>query len=306
MTRRRLAGLFTVLACTLPCVPSLALDQPEGSARDGRIQVVDYDESDVVAVDVSLTSATQITFSPGEEVLDLASGFSQGWEFVNRRNQLYLKARSVRGMDGTAVSPVAGQWNTNLIVTTTARVYTFQLNARAERPDKSLGYDPNIAFRVEFRYPAEAARKAHQEAAARAAKQSAQRKSVPRNWQYTMQVGPDSDAIVPSMAYDDGLFTYLRFPRTAEFPSAFVEVAGKESIVNTHVTPSAPSVLVIHQVAERFNLRLGDQVVAVFNEAFDRRSREVAPMGASGTSVPGMRRTVRQADDATRSVGGTP
>jgi type IV secretion system protein VirB9 len=291
-------------AALLASTPAFALDEPEGSVRDGRIKVVNYDESDVVAVNVSVTSATQITFGAGEEVLEIASGFSQGWEFVNRRNQLYLKARSVQGTDGSAVSPRAGQWNTNLIVTTTAHVYTFQLTARNERPDKALGYDPDVAFRVEFRYPAEAAQKARQEASKQAAKRAAERKSVPSNWQYTMQVGPDSDAIVPNMAYDDALFTYLRFPRTAEFPSVFIEVAGKESIVNTHVDPAVPGVLVIHQVAERFNLRLGEQVVAVFNEAFDRRSHDVTTPSTQGTSVPGMRRTVRPADDT--KGGGTP
>lgn len=286
----------------LVCTPALALDQPEGSARDERIKIVSYDESDVVGVDVSLTSATQITFGAGEEVLEIASGFSQGWEFVNRRNQLYLKARSAKGTDGSDVAPVPGQWNTNLIVTTTAHVYTFQLTARHERPDKTLGYDPNIAYRVEFRYPAEDAKKARQEAAKQAAKRASERKSAPRNWQYTMQVGPSSDAIVPNMAYDDGLFTYIRFPRTAEFPSVFIEVAGKESIANTHVDPSVPRTLVIHQVGERFNLRLGEQVVAVFNEGFSRRSPDVAAPETQGTSVPGMRRTVRPADDK----GGTP
>jgi P-type conjugative transfer protein VirB9 len=277
-----------------------ALDQPEGSARDNRIKIVGYDEGDVVAVDVSLTNATQITFGASEEVLDIASGFSAGWEFVNRRNQLYLKARSVKATDGTALQPTAGQWSTNLLVTTTAHVYTFQINAKTERVVKTLGYDPSIAFRVEFRYPAEEARKARQEAAARTAKRALDRKVVPRNCNYSMQVGPDSDAIVPNMAFDDGLFTYVRFAANREFPSAFVEVAGKESIVNTHVDPAGPGVLVIHRIAERFVLRLGDQVVAVFNESFDpnapAQGRDVDTQ-PSGTSIPGVRRTVRQAPD---------
>jgi len=294
----RMRALLIGLVCTTPCSQAFALDQPEGSVRDNRIQVVNYDESDVVAVDVSLSNATQITFGAGEEVLEIASGFSAGWEFVNRRNQLYLKARSLKGSDGTAVQPKPGQWNTNLIVTTTAHVYTFQINARVERVSKALGYDPMIAFRVEFRYPADEARKIRQEATARSSKRALEHKPSPRNWDYSMQVGPSSDSIVPNMAYDDGLFTYLRFAANREFPAAFVEVAGKESIVNSHVDPASPSVLVIHRIAERFALRLGDQVVAVFNESFDPNGSPPAQVHGSGTSVPGVHRTVRSAPDA--------
>jgi P-type conjugative transfer protein VirB9 len=284
-----------LLLVTLP-LPAFALDEPEGSGRDERIKVVYYDAGDVVAVNVSVTSATQISFGAGEEIQDIACGFSQGWEFAPRRNNLYMKARSVQGTDGSNVTPTPGKWNTNLLVTTSARVYTFQINARNERPDRTLGYDPNIAFRVEFRYPSTKSR--HDAPATRhaATKRPVERKTIPRNWQYTMQVGPNSDGIVPNLAYDDGLFTYIRFARTAEFPAAFVEVAGQETIVNTHVDTSNPGVLVIHQLGERFNLRLGDQVVAIFNEGFDRRSRDIAVPADQGTSTPDMRRIIKSAD----------
>lgn len=289
------ASLLALPLVALTAGSAFALDQPEGTGRDERIKVVYYDPGDVVAVNVSVTSATQISFGANEEIQDVACGFSQGWEFAPRRNNLYMKAKSVQGSDGNTVSPTPRQWDTNLIVTTSARVYTFQINARSERPDRNLGYDPNIAFRVEFRYPAAPAARQDAPSSTRhaATKRPSERKTIPRNWQYTMQVGPNSDAIVPSMAYDDGLFTYLRFPRTAEFPAAFVEVAGQETIVNSHVDQANPGVLVLHQLAERFTLRLGDQVVAIFNEGFDRR-RDTAPVPAmQGTSAPGMRRTIK-------------
>jgi P-type conjugative transfer protein VirB9 len=298
----RAVGLTSLLAGVLVlCLASraFALDQPTGAAQDERIKLVDYDEHNVVAVDVSLTAATQITFAPGEEILDIASGFSAGWEFVNRRNHLYLKARSIKAADGTPILPTPAQWNTNLIVTTNAHVYTFQLNAHAERPTKN-GYDPTIAFRVEFRYPAEEARRTQQEAVTKASKQALERKSVPRNWNYSMQVGPASNGIVPSMAYDDGLFTYLRFHQNREFPAVFLVAGDQETIVNTHVDPATPDIIVIHRVADRFVLRLGTAVVAVFNEAFDANGRSLqSPNGLTDTpstasSIPGVRRTVRQ------------
>ncbi|MBD4588067.1 TrbG/VirB9 family P-type conjugative transfer protein, partial [Xanthomonas citri pv. citri] len=83
-------------------------------------------------------------------------------------------------------------------------------------------------------------------------------KPAPMNWHYSMQVGKDSEAIAPSMAYDDGRFTYLRFPNNRDFPTVFLVAGDKsESIVNANVDPSVPDILVVHRVAREMVLRLG-------------------------------------------------
>lgn len=323
-----------VLLALVLCLGSgraLALDQPAGSDRDGRIKVVDYNERDVVAVDVSLSNATQISFGPTEEVLDIASGFSLGWEIVNRRNHIYLKAKSIKGPDGLVVYPCAGKWDTNLMVTTTAHSYAFQLIAHVDRVDKRLGYDPTVAFRVQFRYPAEEVKKAQKAEAAQAAKKALDRRAPPRNWNYSMQVGPASESVAPTAAYDDGRFTYLRFPVHREMPSVYlVDAAGNESLVNTHIDPSEPDVVVIQRVAPQFVLRLGDEVVAVFNEGFDPNGRTIrqsslqlsdgtkgtyneisepspaASAPETGSAIPGVRRTVRTDSDGAPGADARP
>ncbi|WP_396614779.1 TrbG/VirB9 family P-type conjugative transfer protein [Lysobacter soli] len=77
--------------------PSFALDIPRGSAGDARVKVVDYDEGDVVAIYAFEGVATHIVFGQGEEVQAIASGFSGGWEAVNRGNHLYLKPQIAGG-----------------------------------------------------------------------------------------------------------------------------------------------------------------------------------------------------------------
>ena len=91
--------LAIALAMMLACAPAAALDTPSGTSADARVKYVNYNESDVVAVYAYQGVATHIMFAPGEEVLDIASGFSAGWEFKNRRNNLYLKPKSLEPGD---------------------------------------------------------------------------------------------------------------------------------------------------------------------------------------------------------------
>lgn len=280
---------------------AIALEAPTGSKFDARIQRVHYNEHDVVEINAYPGIATQIMFAPEEEVLDIASGFSEGWEFVNRRNHLYLKPKSAHGKSGTAIEPFSGQWDTNLIVTTNLRVYSFDLvlhreNFPADQKENETSLNPQeskkekIAYRIAFYYPEEAAEKAR---LALEEKEIAQRLSddVPKNWHYSIQMGKNSKEIAPLSAYDDGRFTYFQFPGNREFPAVFVVSSDQsESLVNSHIDPTHPDVLVVQRVAPEFILRLGNEVAAVYNDRYD-------PIGvdtSNGTSTNGVERTLRQ------------
>ncbi|WP_440569563.1 P-type conjugative transfer protein VirB9 [Stenotrophomonas sp. STK17_22] len=282
------------LTCALlGCIASAhALDVPLGSAYDGRVKQIAYNEHDVVAVYSYPGIATQIVFAPGEEVLDKASGFSNGWEFQDRRNLLFVKPKSVEaaGADGEAnmvLTPQPGEWDTNLIVTTNKRTYIFQLFLVAARSGtKKLEYDPRMAFRIQFTYPSDIA--ALRVASSSRAETQTRLSASPqaKNLNYSMKQARRSSAIAPTGAYDDGRFTYLQFAANGELPTVFmVDERGEESLVNTHMSGDS---LVVHRVAAKLMLRLGRQAVAVFNEAYD-------PAGGSapsGSTVPGVQRTV--------------
>jgi len=277
------------LALVLSAGHVSALDLPKGSSRDSRIQTVDYSELDVVEVNSLSGVGTQIVFAEGEEILDVASGFSQGWEVANRRNNLYLKPKSVKLADGVISEPEAGKWDTNLLVTTDRRAYAFHLVLQRSS-DKALGYNAKVAFRIVFRYPADEAKALAEAEKRTAAAAKMDRQAPPRNWTYSMQIGEQSADIAPSMAYDDGRFTYLKFPGVSDMPVAFlVAEDGSESVANTHIDPREPDVLVVQRVARQMVLRLGEAVVGVYNEAFDRHG--LPP--THGTSVPGVKRTLK-------------
>lgn len=264
--------------------PAYALVAPKGSTFDSHIQHVVYNADDVVLVHVAIGGATRLVFSESEEVLDVASGFSKGWDFANKRNLLYIKPKTVPGDEGNNTTPKPGLWNTNLLVTTNKRLYDIDLRLVSGKQRS------HVSSRVQYSYPAETNQADQKRQAQQALSQKLAEKPAPRNDQYTMAVGDNSEQITPAQAYDDGRFTYLKFPNNRDMPAVFsVAEDDSESLINTHVSGDQPDVLVIHRVAKRFVLRLGESVVGVFNEAYDSQGLPAD----TGTTVPGVERVVK-------------
>jgi P-type conjugative transfer protein VirB9 len=285
--------LLLAVALTSACVLATPAEVPKGSRFDSRIQYVDYNPGDVVEVYAVNGLASRLVFAPDETILDVASGFTKGWEFSNRRNLLYIKARSLKAEDGQPpMRPMPGKWDTNLMVTTNLRMYDIDLHLVAA-PGRGKAGVPRVTYRVEFRYPAEDAAVARTAAEKARLQAKLEAKPQPRNWNYSMQIGDNSADIAPTAAYDDGRFTYLRFPNNRDFPAAFVVAADKsESLVNSHVDPDDPGLLVLHRVSRQMVLRLGRAVVAVYNDSFDA---DGVP-AKSGMTAPGVKRILKTAE----------
>lgn len=267
-----------------------AADVPQGSKYDNRIQYVNYNSGDVVVVRAVAGLGARVVFAPGETILDVASGFTQGWEFSDRRNILYIKPKSIKSEQGMpAITPEAGKWDTNLMVTTDVRMYDIDLILL---PGNNSGKAPTnrVAYRVEYKYPADELAAAKALAARQLTQSKLDTKAPPRNWNYSMQIGNKSENIAPTLAYDDGRFTYLKFPNNRDFPSAFLVAADKtESLVNSHIDPAIPDTLVLQRVSSEMVLRLGNAVVGIYNDSFD-------PDGIpayEGTTVPGVKRVIK-------------
>ena len=273
--------LLVLFLLLLWLVPIASADEtPEPSPFDSRIQSVVYNSGDVVVVAARSGRGVRIVFSPNEKILDVASGFTEGWELVERGNILFLKAKSLQGDGGVALSPQAERWNTNLMVTTNQRLYDFDL--------RLVGAAEGIAYRIEFQYPAEEKAKAQAKAVEKKSLDKLSRKMPPKNWKYSLQASKNATSITPSLAYDDGNFTYLKFPNNRDFPVAFLVAAdGSESLVNSHVDGDT---LVVHRVAPQFVLRFGKAVVTVFNDSFDPDG--IIP--ANGTTAPGAQRELKE------------
>jgi len=111
------------------------------------------------------------------------------------------------------------------------------------------------------------------------------------NSSYSIAEGKASDDIVPTLVFDDGRFTYFRFPGNREVPAVFHVLGdGAETIVNTRMEGD---LLVVDRVSRQLMLRAGSAVVEVWNDAFDLDGMPPT----AGTTVSGVQR-ITKADSA--------
>ncbi|KYK72336.1 P-type conjugative transfer protein VirB9 [Aggregatibacter actinomycetemcomitans] len=258
-----------------------ALDTPKSSHYDQRMQYINYNPNDVVEIRTKNGFVTAVTFAEDEEVTDIASGFSDGWEVKDNKNNIYIKPKAVQ-QDSAFFDPKVGEWDTNLLIATNKRTYAFDLKLVEELKDVS-------AYFMKFAYPTEE-QLAHQreEAQKRRVRAEAQAKirreleekevnatldkfTIPKNWDYTMKVGKDSREIAPRFVYDDGIRTYIGFDTTNAIPAVFYYQGETEMMSNLNPKMQGQyTVLIVHKTAHRFILRSGDQVVGIINHGFGK------------------------------------
>jgi type IV secretion system protein VirB9 len=268
--------LGIALAGLLFAALAQAVDLP-GWNHDSRVRQAIYRAEDVVRIEAQRGFATHIALDPHEHILVVAPGDRDGWQVVASKggHDVYLK-------------PQLAAHDSNLEIGTDRRSYSFDL---VVLPLKARFGNDREMYRVTFVYPDELAKQAPGDLdAAVVAKRLAQPSTV-RNSQYSMQVMPDSDDIAPTAAWDDGRFTYLRIPNNRRMPAIFrVADDGTESVVDKHVEGDT---IVVHEVAKRFALRLGSEVVGIWSDIYDMEG--VPPH--DGTTVDGVKRVLRSHDD---------
>jgi type IV secretion system protein VirB9 len=257
--------------------------QPHAS-KDPRIKHVIYDPNQVVRIDAYPGIATHIVFAKGETIIDHGTGFSKAWELVPN------------GQGGSGhyfLKPKAAAGDTNLFIVTNRREYSFDLVLHKDWRKKMTDNLPvmsRMTYRVVFSYPQDEADRLVKALEKRHVKELLQAGPTPRNWNYTMHVNSKSWDIAPKMAFDDGRFTYLKFPNNREIPTIYLVAEDKsESIVNHHVIDD---VVVVQRLGREFILRLGPMAVGLFNESYDPDG--MAPK--HGMTVDGLKRTIKAGD----------
>jgi type IV secretion system protein VirB9 len=261
-----------LIVLMVTCQVVHAYDVP-GWSRDSRVRQVPYEPDEVVRIDAQRGFATHIALDPHERILVVAPGDRDGWQVVANRgdHDVYLK-------------PQLAAHDTNLEIRTDRRSYSFDL---VVLPLKAKFGNDEEVYRVTFTYPDEAQEKTRTDADRVLVQQRLAQPPVVRNARYSMQVMSHSDDIAPTAAWDDGRFTYLRIPNNRRIPAIFrVAEDGSESVVDRHMEGD---VIVIHEVAQRFALRLADEVVGIWNDAYDMDG--VPPK--DGTTVRGVKRVLR-------------
>ena len=262
-----------------------AIDIPKSTLFDKRVVYTNFNKDDVFQIFAKNGYTTVIQFAEDERILDMASGFSSGWDIQDRRNFVFIKPKSYESnfaideLGETVnkkmiIDPNPNDWKTNLIVLTNKREYVFNLD---------LNIDKNSYFKFTFKYPEDELYKKQQKDKLKKEflekneiKEELNRTAIPRNWDYYMNQNKDSENISPTFAYDDGQFTYLGFNNTKDIPSVFLYENDKESILNTHIKKDGNyDVLVIQKTAKQFVLRSGDRIVGIWNKSFGINPKEV-------------------------------
>lgn len=235
-----------------------------GFCVDSRIQYETYTKDRVFVVYAKAGTANLIQLEDGETFDKTTnSAFGGGdlaaWEIGVRDNNIMLKPKDKLP-------------NTNLILVTNKRTYAFDV--------KLAGVNDSVTYIKRFIYPDTLAAVAAAELAAAAdkaailAKANTAKKSINTEYYYK---GSDV-ALLPSAAWDNGLFTYFKYPNAKELPLFYKRLPdGKEAIVNTHLEADT---VVIQEISSVFVVRLGSSVLEIASKKINDGS-----FNTTGTST---------------------
>jgi type IV secretion system protein VirB9 len=170
--------------------PAAGQVQPEPAGGDPHLQVIDYNAGQIVQLRGAPGYQLMVELSPDEQIQGVALGDSASWQVsVNKSgDRLFLK-------------PAQAEASTNMTVVTSVRTYAFDLYALA-------GPAPDMPYSVQFRYPAAASSRDdgnYVDVSAAARRLSRYRITGDR-------------LLRPSSVSDDGLRTYIAWPRGSPIP----------------------------------------------------------------------------------------
>lgn len=285
-------------------VPGVAWPAGDAATGDPRLREVTYDADAVVTVPVKRGVVTLVVLDPEESIAEVAVGLGgdcakaeAAWCIAAQPGgrHLFVKPKSTASAANT------------LAVVTDRRTHSFRFVVLAEGDPRQ----PVYRLVVKAPRPPVMARTAVRDGLALQAlpllppvppppspqqviAERLQAKAHVLNTSYAIAEGKGSEDIVPAMVFDDGRFTYFRFPGNREVPAVFHVLGdGSETLVNSRMEDD---LLVVDRVSQRLMLRAGSAVVGVWNEAFDL---DGLPPGG-GTTVPGVQRALKAEVNAER------
>lgn len=275
------------------------------ASADPRLRDVFYDPQVVLTVPVQRGVVTLIVLDDDEAISELAAGLGGD---CSKPDAVWCIAAQPGGRH-VFVKPKTGARAPNTVaVVTDRRVHNFRLQVvddsrqlpvyrltvRAPLPPAPLPHPVSPFTPVPASPPLLSPLPAPETLVAErlAAKPSL------RNTAYSLAEGAASQDILPSLVFDDGRFTYLRFAGQREVPAVFQVLGdGRESLVNARMEDN---LLVVDRVARRLTLRAGTAVVGIWNDAFDLDG--VPP--EDGTAVPGVQRRLKADAEPAPTVHG--
>jgi type IV secretion system protein VirB9 len=289
----------TALTLLVACAVSSSLfAQTPAKPTDPRLRDVVYDPLAVVTVPVKRGMVTLVVFDTDEVISEV--GVGQGGD-CSKAEAVWCVAAQPGGRTLFVKAKSGADAPNNLAVVTDRRTHALRFVVLADGDRQQPVYRLSVKAP---RPPQPASGLTQQDLAALAAlppvppaptpqqlvAERLQAKPIVMNTQYSLAEGDGSQDIVPSLVYDDGRFTYLRFPGNREVPAVFHVLGdGSETLVNARMEDD---LLVVDRVSRRLMLRAGTAVVGIWNEAFDL---EGSP-AEGATTVPGVQRVFKAAN----------
>ena len=218
-----------LLAVSLSARSVAALDLDQAP-----VEIMEYQPDVVMVLRARMGYALDLELQDREQVVNIAAGNIALLNLGVEGNHVFIK-------------PTRPGVATNLMILTDKRLYRFKYLVESE---KSIS-DQQPVYSVVFRFqspviPVESPLSANPEPA------------LNTNYWYC-----GSASLKPLETFDDGVRTYLRFPKDVELPVPYsVEEDGEERLVNMHVTGDW---IVVHQTLQRMLLRRGAQRGCVQN-----------------------------------------
>ena len=294
------AAAWLIASLSAALNPLSTLAQTPTQRPDPRLKNVVYDPQAVVAVPVKRGIVTLVVLDADETILEVATGLGSD---CNKPEASWCVAAQPGGRTLFVKPKSQATGSNNLAVVSNLRTHALRFDLLPDGDTRSPVYRLNIQAPA----PRSAPSNPGMAALAQLNLQSlpplpplptpptpeellAERlDTAPQvlNSQYSLAEGPGSADILPSLVFDDGRFTYLRFANNREVPAIFhVQGDGSETLVNARMQDD---LLVVDRVSRHLVLRAGSAVVGLWNDAFDLDG--VPP--SEGTTVAGVRRVLK-------------
>jgi len=245
MNKKLLTGLTTILLTNI----AHASIVPIPLSTDPRIEVVPFEENNVIPVRVQTRNSTQIVFDQGEHIQEV-EGSDNG--------ALQVAPKNLSGLNYLFIKPVTFGYDANLTVITDKHTYYFHVIGNNQPVDSAYKY----TYAVKFTYPEKIAEKKQISSLAKDSTLNTSEAPANYNWNYSFS---GARSIMPIHVYDDGKFTYFEMQPNHAVPAIFAvdDKQGHESVVNFR---EKGNYLIVERLAPQFTLRDGQTTVAsIFN-----------------------------------------
>ncbi|MGO3683446.1 MAG: TrbG/VirB9 family P-type conjugative transfer protein [Proteus vulgaris] len=244
------------LAFSIASVSANAALTPSNYGFDERIQFFEYNPNDVYVINTKIGTSTLIQLDKNEVIegdnAGLGMGDAEAWSLAVKGSSIFLK-------------PAAELPDTNMMIVTNKRTYAIELTTSGHSP----------SYLVRFNYPDDA--KSTDKEDSLSAKSGDYLKTVGTDAQGQPILVPNNintsyykrgdEEIMPTHVWDDGLFTFFKYPNAKDLPVVYKVLSdNSETLVNSHIVDDT---LVVHGTNRVYRLRFGKSVGDISTSAYD-------------------------------------